>query len=50
MEPTVVVRAKESDIALVKEVSGDAAKYFEDKSGKSITIEVDEKNFLPSNM
>lgn len=50
MEPTVVVRAKESDISLVKEVSADAAKYFEEKSGKPITIEIDEKSFLPSNM
>lgn len=50
MEPSITVRAKESDVALVKEITGSTSKFIEEKSGKPVSIEVDEKSFLPANM
>lgn len=50
MEDTVYVRAKESDVSLVKDVKDAVAKLYKEKSGKELTVEIDEKNPLPANI
>lgn len=50
MEDTIYVRAKESDIPLVNDAKSAVAKVYKEKSGKDLTIEIDEKNPLPANI
>lgn len=45
-EDTVTLKVRETDVALAKEVAGDAAKKFEENSKFSVLITVDESNFL----
>lgn len=50
MEPTISIRAKESDASLVAEASVAAAKYYKEKSGTPVTFKVDKEHYLPANM
>lgn len=49
-EDTVVLKVREADVALAKEVAGDAAKKFEENSKFPVLITVDEANFLDATL
>lgn len=46
MEPTVIIKVKESDVALAKEAAEEAAENFSKKAGFSADYKVDEESFL----
>ncbi|TID23207.1 hypothetical protein CANINC_003224 [Pichia inconspicua] len=46
MEPTVVIKVKQSDVALAKEAAKEAAENFAKKAGFSVDYKVDEESFL----
>lgn len=46
MEPTVIIKVKESDVALAKEAAEEAAENFSKKAGFSVDYKVDEESFL----
>ncbi|CAN6668474.1 V-type proton ATPase subunit E [Trichomonascus vanleenenianus] len=49
MEDAVVVRVRKADLDLAKKAAPDAAKNFEEKAKSSVTVRVDESNFIPDN-
>uniref|UniRef100_A0A060T3R2 ARAD1A11594p n=1 Tax=Blastobotrys adeninivorans TaxID=409370 RepID=A0A060T3R2_BLAAD len=48
MEEKVRVRVRKSDVDVAKKAGADAAKDYEDKSKRSVTVEVDESEYLPT--
>lgn len=47
MEDTATVKVREEDVKVAKEAAEDAAKGFQEKTKKEVSISVDESNFLP---
>ncbi|KAF5210412.1 putative V-type proton ATPase subunit E [Clavispora lusitaniae] len=49
-EDAVVIKVREADVSLAKEAAEEAAKHFEEKAKFSVSVTVDEANFLDASL
>lgn len=48
LEPSVLIRARESDKRIVEDLLATVAKEYKDISGKDVAVKVDSESFLPA--